>query len=102
MESEMQFVILFEDNPNLGADVRRQHMSAHLAFLEANSPSIRAAGPLTSPEGEAAGGVWLVEAEEVRTAESLVKADPFWPTGLRKSFRVLEWTQVFASGERLI
>jgi uncharacterized protein YciI len=98
----MKFVILFEDNPNLGADVRREHMSAHLAFLEENAPSIKAAGPLMSPEGEAAGGIWLVDTKDARAAEALVEADPFWPTGLRKSFRVLQWTQVFASGKRLI
>jgi hypothetical protein len=30
----MLFVVLFEDNPNLGTDIRRQHMPAHLSFLE--------------------------------------------------------------------
>ena len=30
----------------------------------------------------------------------LVQADPFWPTGLRKAVRVLQWAQVFAEGRR--
>jgi hypothetical protein len=32
----------------------------------------------------------------------LIEADPFWPTGLRKAVRVLEWTRVFADGKPLI
>ena len=33
----MLYVVLFEDNANLGTDVRRQHMPAHLSFLEKNA-----------------------------------------------------------------
>lgn len=33
-EDQMLYVVLFEDNPSLGTDVRRQHMPAHLSFLE--------------------------------------------------------------------
>ncbi|HKY93757.1 MAG TPA: hypothetical protein VJL84_00570, partial [Kiloniellales bacterium] len=29
-----------------------------------------------------------------------VKADPFWPTGLRKGVRILAWKQVFGEGKR--
>ena len=42
----MRFVVLFEDHPDAGADVRRNHMSDHLAFLERNSHKVNAAGPL--------------------------------------------------------
>jgi uncharacterized protein YciI len=31
---------------------------------------------------------------------ALYRADPFWPTGLRRSVRVLAWSQVFADGKR--
>jgi hypothetical protein len=31
----------------------------------------------------------------------LIKEDPFWPTGLRKSVCILAWNQVFADGRRL-
>jgi hypothetical protein len=37
----MLYVVLFEDNPNLGADVRREHMPAHLSFLEKNAGRIQ-------------------------------------------------------------
>jgi hypothetical protein len=33
---------------------------------------------------------------------ALVKDDPFWPTGLRRSVRIPSWAQIFADGRRLI
>src|SRR6516225_7425112 len=94
--------VLFEDNPNLDSDVRRQHMAAHLAFREKNAARIKAAGPPRAVPGDQAGGLWLVEAESAGVVDVLVKEDPFWPTGLRRSVRILEWSQVFLEGKPLI
>ena len=98
----MKFVVLFEDNPAAGSDVRRQHMAAHLAFLEKNAAKVEVAGPLQGSDGQGAGGLWIVEAADSAAVDALVKEDPFWPTGLRKSVRILAWKQVFAGGRRLI
>jgi uncharacterized protein YciI len=98
----MKFIVLFEDNPAAGADVRRKYMAAHLAFLERNAITVRAAGPLQRPDGQGAGGLWIVDATDPSDVDALVKEDPFWPTGLRKSVRILAWSQVFADGRRLI
>jgi uncharacterized protein len=98
----MKFVVLFEDNPAAGTDVRRQYMAAHLAFLEKQAAKVMAAGPLQTGDGQGAGGLWLVEAADASEVDALVKEDPFWPTGLRKSVRILAWKQVFADGGRLI
>jgi uncharacterized protein len=98
----MKFVVLFEDNPTAGPDVRRQHMPAHLAFLEKHSGDVQAAGPLRTSDGQSAGGLWVVDAADPGEVDALVKEDPFWPTGLRKSVRILAWNQVFADGRRLI
>lgn len=96
----MLYAVMFEDDP-ARADARTRHMPDHLAFLEREAASIRAAGPLT--EGDAgAGGLWLVEADDESTVRSLVETDPFWPTGLRRSIRILAWRRVFADGARLI
>lgn len=96
----MHYVVLFEDDPQ-HADKRQQHMQAHLDFLERNGAAIGAAGPLKDTrDGSAAGGIWLVEAESPAAVQALYEADPFWPTGLRKSVRVLEWKQVVAGGKR--
>ena len=98
----MKFVVLFEDNPGAGAGVRAKYMPDHLAFLERNSANVEAAGPLKDQDGSIAGGLWIVEALNEAHVRKLVEEDPFWPTGLRKSVRILSWTQVFAEGRRLI
>ena len=98
----MKFIILFEDNPDADPNIRKTYMAAHLSFLEARADEISAAGPLSKPTGEAAGGLWLVDAESEGDVERLIHDDPFWPTGLRKSFEILEWKQVYADGARLI
>ena len=97
----MRFVVLFEDSPQASGDLRRKHMPEHLAFLERNAAKVKAAGPLKE-NGQAAGGLWIVEATDASDVDLLVKEDPFWPTGLRKSVRILEWAQVFADGKRSI
>ncbi len=97
----MNFAVLFEDN-EAAAHKRSQHMSEHLAFLERNQAAISAAGPLMDARASSpAGGLWLVTADSVDDVQRLVESDPFWPTGLRKAVRILEWKQVFASGVRL-
>ena len=98
----MPFIILFEDDPNADPGIRTRYMPDHLAFLEANADTVRAAGPLGSLDGSPAGGLWLVDTADHAEADRLVHEDPFWPTGLRKSYKVLKWTQVFAEGSRLI
>lgn len=95
----MLYAVLFEDNE--GQDhLRQTHMQDHLAFLSAN-PAIQAAGPLFTPAGAGAGGMWLVSAPEAAVVAALTEADPFFPTGLRKSITILEWRQVFRDGQRL-
>ena len=98
----MTFIVLFEDDPDRAA-ARSAHMPAHLAFLERNAAAVRAAGPLADAgDGAPAGGMWLVEAADRAAVQALVEADPFWPTGLRKSVRILSWNQVFADGKRRV
>lgn len=96
----MLFAVLFEDNDNCAADVRSQFMTEHLNFLSGHASTIRAAGPLRHSEGAGAGGLWLVEADTQEAVDRLVRTDPFWNTGLRRSVHVLIWHQVFADGER--
>ncbi len=94
-------IVLFEDDPGAKPALRQRHMQAHLAFLEANAAQILAAGPLHDRNGAPIGGLWLVEAPDTNAVEALIHADPFWPTGLRRSTRILPWTRVFADGRRL-
>ena len=98
----MHYVILFEDEPSLGPDIRANTLPAHLDFLAANAETIESAGPLTQTDGTPHGGIWIVKADKEADVQTLIEADPFWPTGLRKSVSILKWTQVFADGEVLV
>ena len=96
----MLYAVFFTDDPAHAA-ARDRLMPEHLDFLERHAAQIRAAGPLRdTADGSAAGGLWLVEAADAAAVAALYQADPFWPTGLRRSIRVLEWSQVFAGGRR--
>ncbi len=98
----MIYAVLFDDDASRAA-MRAKHMPAHLAFLEQNASSIEAAGPLVDRSNDTpAGGLWIVRANSPERVQALIEADPFWPTGLRKSIRILEWTQVFSDGKRRI
>jgi len=98
----MLYAVFFTDNPAQTAE-RQRLMPAHLNFLEHHGDRIRAAGPLRDAgTGEPAGGLWLVEAKSAEDVVALYQHDPFWPTGLRQSVRVLEWKQVFADGRRKV
>jgi uncharacterized protein YciI len=98
----MKLIVLFEDNPAAGGDIRAKHMPAHLAFLTRNANMVLAAGPLKAQDGQPAGGLWLTEAQDFAAVDTLVRQDPFWPTGLRRSVRILAWHQVFADGRGLV
>lgn len=98
----MKYAVLFEDNDEF-AHKRQEFMADHLRFLQDHADRIESAGPLKNARsGDPAGGIWIVDADDADAVEALIEADPFWPTGLRKSVRVLAWTQVFANGEVLI
>ncbi len=98
----MKYAVLFEDNDEF-AHMRPQFMADHLQFLGDNSDKIDAAGPLKEATSQdPAGGLWIVEADNAGQVQALVEADPFWPTGLRKSIQILEWTQVYVDGRKMI
>lgn len=97
----MLFAVLFEDD-DTKSGMRMMHMEDHLAFLQRNAGAIISAGPLSDPQTQSgAGGLWIVRAADAAHARALVEEDPFWPTGLRKSVRIMAWHQVFADGSRL-
>ncbi|MBC8721074.1 YciI family protein [Paraburkholderia tuberum] len=96
----MIYCVQFEDNEAI-ASARAENMKLHLAFLQKNKAAFLQAGPLIdTADGTGAGGLWVVEAETPEQVLGLIKEDPFWPTGLRKSFRIFEWPQVFSTVRR--
>lgn len=98
----MKHAVLFEDVKDAAPGIRRLHMGDHLDFLHRNRKMIEAAGPLNDPQGIGRDGLWIVEAETSAAIEDLIRQDPFWPTGLRASYAIIPWRQVYAAGRQLI
>ncbi len=98
----MLYTILFHDNAEASPDIRPRFMQQHLAFLAKNKDTIHAAGPLKDEDGTVKSGLWLVDVETVDQAWDLIKADPFWPTGLRDAVEIKHWAQVFVDGQTLV
>ena len=72
----MLYAVLLEDEPSR-MTMRMKHMSEHLPFLERYAHSIRAAGPLVDAVHESgAGGLWLVEAENLQRVQALCQSGP--------------------------
>ncbi len=92
------FVVLFEENPDADPAIRTEVFPAHLAFLEQNAARIRDAGTLFHHDQSRYGGMWIVTAASHSQVVDLIHSDPFWPTGLRLHFQVLEWRKVFEDG----
>ncbi len=95
----MLFVIQFEDvyaDQPARLPEREQHMPQHLAFLVRHGNQVIAAGALRpSPDAAPTGGIWLVQAGSMAEAEALLRQDPFWIAGLRKSVTVSHWAKAF-------
>ena len=95
----MLFVIRFHDHSDR-EDRRQANMAAHLDFLDDLAPQIRAAGPLSGPDGAPAGGMWVMEADSVDAVQAAIRADPLFAAGLRDRWEVLSWRQVHRDGQR--
>lgn len=67
-----------EEAPRL----RREHLAAHLAWVEREAARIRVAGPLRNAAGEFTGSVLVVEAADASAAERLLAGDPYRRAGV--------------------
>lgn len=92
----MKYVVLFENNLGTEKSLRLSYLPLHVQFLQRNSGRIAAAGDLSDLHNNEAGGLWVVNAEDEAEVIDCVRADPYWPTGLRKSYRVMKWSQTLA------
>lgn len=91
----MLYAVRFHDRPDR-LPVRRQHLQAHIDWLDEHKDAVLVAGSLRhEPDEEPVGGLWLVEAACKAEVESLLLTDPFHVHGLRQSHEILCWTKAF-------
>jgi uncharacterized protein len=91
----MLFVVRFTDKPDRLA-TRKEFLPAHIAWLDQHKEMILVAGSLRPDHGEeAVGGLWIVDAKDRMTIETLLLTDPFWVQGLRNTCEIMYWSKAF-------
>ena len=91
----MLYVVRFTDRPDRLA-TRKEFLPAHIAWLDQHKDMILVAGSLRpAPGEEPVGGLWIVDAKDRKTIETLLLTDPFWVQGLRNTCEILYWSKAF-------
>lgn len=80
----MKFAAIIEYNQDQD-EVKALH-SAHREYLRSflENGQLRAAGPFT----EAAGAIWVLDAETLEAAEDIVKGDPYVAAGVIVNWQI--------------
>ena len=91
----MLFAVRFHDQRDC-AEVRRQHLQAHIDWLDEHKDSVLIGGSLRNePSENPVGGLWLVEATDKNAVEVLIQSDPFSIHGLRERHEIFFWSKAF-------
>ena len=78
----MTMVAHLRDGPG-GAALRREHLAAHLAFVEKHLETILVAGPLfDEAEREMNGSLYVLDLPDVDSARAFLAQDPYFRAGL--------------------
>lgn len=75
----------------------------HLDYLEGNSKPILACGAkLNEADGQATGGVYIVDVETREEAEEFIDNDPFSRVGLFDKVQIESWRKAFLDGKSFV
>ncbi|WP_273502692.1 YciI family protein [Paracoccus sphaerophysae] len=85
------FAVICRDKPG-ALQTRIDTREAHLGFLREKG-IVRMAGPLMR-NGDMAGSLIVIEADNLADAQGWAAADPYKAAGLFESVEVIEWKQV--------
>lgn len=85
------FVISWMDKPG-AMEARMGARSAHLAYVaEGQGATVRLGGPYLGPDGEMAGSLLIVEADDLAAAQAFHDRDPYKLAGLFERSDVRPW-----------
>ncbi|MDR5654812.1 YciI family protein [Ruixingdingia sedimenti] len=90
--------MIFTQDVEQGAEIRKQHLDAHLAYLEGRVEILIASGGLLNEEPRAIGAVILINVDTREEAEDFVHNDPFYKAGLFKTLVIQRWRQFYLHG----
>ncbi len=86
------YLVICRDGPDAAA-LRAEHLGGHLAHVEAYWTRYITAGPMREPGGDAlVGSIFLVLAETLAEAKTLMQGDPYVTSGLYGSVEYKEFT----------
>ena len=83
------FVISWMDKPG-HLPVRMANREAHLDYVR-ETGLVRLGGPFLGPDGEMAGSMLVIEAEDLETANAWHSLDPYRAAGLFEAPQVKPW-----------
>lgn len=90
--SKTCFLIICRDAPG-SVDLRKEHLDGHLRHVENYWQSYVTAGPIREPGGEAlVGSVFLVLADTLEEAQTLMQGDPYITCGMYETIEYKEFT----------
>lgn len=88
------------DNETDGAELRAATRPAHLEWAAGLGDRLRMAGPLLSEDGAMIGSLFLVEAEDLASAQALATEDPYAKAGVFARVDVRETKWLIGEGKR--
>ena len=89
------FVLVCIDKPN-ALDLRMATREAHFAYAHGMPPGfIRLGGPFLDEQGDMAGSLIIIEAEDMAAAEAFSLADPYRKAGLFERVEIRPWKATF-------
>jgi uncharacterized protein len=74
-----------------GVRLRREHLHAHLAYVETQLERYRVAGPSLDEVGVMNASVLIVAAKSEVDARALIDADPYFAAGLYRDVTITEF-----------
>lgn len=80
--------IIWAEDVDDSAELRRSHLAAHLAYIETNMALIRVAGPWLGDDGAMLGSMYLIEADSLAAAQAWIAADPYTAAGVWRNCSV--------------
>ncbi len=98
----MPYAIQTKDKPGHG-QVRADNRAEHIAWLDANTDKLLAAGGLIDDDGGGGhGGVLIIDVDDRASAEAFMAEDPFTKAGLFESVTITRWRKAFFNFENCL
>ncbi len=86
----MLFVAVCNDRTD-GLALRLETRPAHLDWIAALGPAVKAAGPFIGKDGQPNGSMLIVEADDEAACKALLANDPYALAGLFETVTVRPW-----------